>query len=44
MKETAMSGTRSQFPADKTEGERRKNLTDRDVKDLKLAGGVEGGM
>lgn len=29
---------------DPTEGERRKNLSDKDVKDLELAGGVEGGM
>jgi hypothetical protein len=30
--------------ADPTEHERRKNLSDGDVKDLELAGGVEGGM
>jgi hypothetical protein len=29
---------------DTTEAERRKNLTDREIKDLELAGGVEGGM
>ena len=39
-----MSGSKSPFPPDKTEAERRKNLTPRDVKDLELAGGVEGGM
>jgi hypothetical protein len=39
-----MSRSKSEFPADKTEGERRKNLNGRDIKDLELAGGVEGGM
>ena len=39
-----MSATKSPFPADKTEGERRKNLSGREVQDLELAGGVEGGM
>ena len=39
-----MNATKSQFPADKTENERRKNLTGREIKDLELAGGVEGGM
>jgi len=39
-----MSPSKSEFPADKTEGERRKNLSGRDIKDLELAGGVEGGM
>ena len=29
---------------DKTERERRKNLSDEEIKDLELAGGVEGGM
>lgn len=32
------------FPHDKTAPERRKNLTDEQIKDLELAGGVEGGM
>jgi hypothetical protein len=31
-------------PADETEAERRKNLTDEQIKELELAGGVEGGM
>ena len=39
-----MSRTKSEFPPDKTESERRKNLSRRDIKDLELAGGVEGGM
>ena len=32
------------FPDDKTASERRKNLTDQQIKELELAGGVEGGM
>lgn len=32
------------FPDDKTAVERRKNLTDEQIEDLELAGGVEGGM
>lgn len=32
------------FPDDRTEGERRKHLSDKQVRDLELAGGVEGGM
>ena len=32
------------FPDDKTAPERRKNLTEKEIKDLELAGGVEGGM
>ena len=39
-----MTADRSDFPSDKTEGERRKNLDDRNIDDLDLAGGVEGGM
>jgi hypothetical protein len=39
-----MSPSKSEFPADKTERQRRKNLSGRDIKDLELAGGVEGGM
>lgn len=39
-----MSERKSDFPADRTERERRKNLTGREIKDLELAGGVEGGM
>lgn len=33
-----------EFPDDKTAPERRKNLTQEQIKDLELAGGVEGGM
>ena len=33
-----------QFPSDRTAAQRRKNLTDKDVDELELAGGVEGGM
>lgn len=29
---------------DRTAAERRKGLTDKEIKDLELAGGVEGGM
>ncbi|MGN6059394.1 MAG: hypothetical protein ACTHOI_12525 [Sphingomicrobium sp.] len=39
-----MTAKRSDFPADKTERERRKNLDDREIDELELAGGVEGGM
>lgn len=39
-----MTATKPHSPADRTERERRKNLTDRQIKDLELAGGVEGGM
>lgn len=39
-----MTGTGQDFPDDKTAPERRKDLTDRELKELKLAGGVEGGM
>lgn len=39
-----MSGQSPDFPDDKTARERRKNLTEQQIKDLKLAGGVEGGM
>lgn len=35
---------KSDFPPDKTERERRKNLDDREIDELELAGGVEGGM
>jgi hypothetical protein len=34
----------SEFPPDRTERERRKNLTEEEIKELELAGGVEGGM
>lgn len=33
-----------ELPADKTAGERRKNLSKQQIEDLELAGGVEGGM
>jgi len=39
-----MTATKPRSPDDRTERERRKNLTDRQIKDLELAGGVEGGM
>ena len=39
-----MSGTKSKFRDDKTEIQRRKNLSDREIEELELAGGVEGGM
>jgi len=39
-----MAGPTQDFPDDKTARERRKNLTEQEIKDLKLAGGVEGGM
>ncbi|MGN6057253.1 MAG: hypothetical protein ACTHOI_01530 [Sphingomicrobium sp.] len=32
------------FPDDKTAPERRKNLSEEEIKELELAGGVEGGM
>ena len=39
-----MTGKKADFPADKTAPERRKDLTDQEVTNLELAGGVEGGM
>lgn len=39
-----MKPTKTEFSHDRTEGERRKNLTDKHVKELELAGGAEGGM
>jgi hypothetical protein len=39
-----MTGPGRDFPDDKTAPERRKDLTERQLKELKLAGGVEGGM
>ena len=39
-----MSGRTPDFPDDKTSRERRKNLSEKEIKDLELAGGVEGGM
>ena len=32
------------FPDDRTSAKRRKSLTDAEIKELNLAGGVEGGM
>jgi hypothetical protein len=37
------SGTRK-FPDDRTAPKRRKKLSDAEIKELELAGGVEGGM
>lgn len=34
----------TRFPADRTETERRKNLSEDEIRELELAGGVEGGM
>lgn len=39
-----MTDKKTALPKDKTERERRKDLTDKEIKDLELAGGVEGGM
>ena len=39
-----MTDKKTGFAEDKTERERRKNLSDEEIKDLELAGGVEGGM
>lgn len=39
-----MTARKSGFPDDNTERERRKNLDDRQIDELELAGGVEGGM
>ena len=39
-----MNRKTSGFSEDKTERQRRKNLSDEQVEDLELAGGVEGGM
>lgn len=39
-----MAGQRSKFPKDRTERERRKKLSESEISDLDLAGGVEGGM
>ena len=39
-----MTGKNPDFPNDRTAPERRKDLTDQQVKELELAGGVEGGM
>jgi hypothetical protein len=39
-----MTGTKTNFRNDKKALERRKTLSSRDIEDLELAGGVEGGM
>jgi hypothetical protein len=39
-----MTSTDKPFPGDKTAPQRRKDLTDEQIKELELAGGVEGGM
>jgi hypothetical protein len=39
-----MNAKQREFREDPTEGERRKNLSDEQVRELELAGGVEGGM
>jgi hypothetical protein len=39
-----MSARSPDFPDDRTGPERRKTLTEQEIKDLELAGGVEGGM
>jgi hypothetical protein len=40
----AMRSKDKPFPDDKTASERRKGLTKEELKELELAGGVEGGM
>jgi hypothetical protein len=39
-----MTEKKSRLPEDKTARERRKHLSDEEIEDLELAGGVEGGM
>ena len=39
-----MTKNNSKFRDDGTQGERRKHLSDEEVRELELAGGVEGGM
>jgi hypothetical protein len=39
-----MTRSKRPFPDDRTSDERRQGLSDEEVKDLELAGGVEGGM
>lgn len=39
-----MAEKKTGLPEDKTARERRKHLSDQEIKDLELAGGVEGGM
>jgi hypothetical protein len=39
-----MTAKSPKFPEDKTASKRRKNLTEEQIKELELAGGIEGGM
>lgn len=39
-----MNARNPEFSDDRTARERRRKLTDKQIKDLELAGGVEGGM
>ena len=39
-----MAANTPKFPDDKTAPARRKNLTEQQIRELELAGGVEGGM
>jgi hypothetical protein len=39
-----MTRSKRPFPDDRTSDERRQGLSDEEVKDLELAGGVDGGM
>lgn len=39
-----MDDKKTEFPDDRTERQRRKDLSDDEVKDLESAGGAEGGM
>jgi len=39
-----MTRSKPPFPDDKTSDERRQGLPDEEIKELELAGGVEGGM
>jgi hypothetical protein len=39
-----MDDKKRAIPDDRTEAERRKNLTEEEIRELELAGGVEGGM
>jgi hypothetical protein len=39
-----MSEKKREFPDDRTAAERRKGLSKEELKELQLAGGVEGGM
>jgi len=42
-KELPMTRKNSEFPDDRTEGQRRRDLSDAQVEELESAGGVEGG-